>query len=294
MIKLRTKLAIVVCFLCVVLNINAAIVLAAPITFNTALPVGRGEIVLRQQLLSSQSSSESGIDVRRRETNLVSTIAYGVTPKLTVFGNLALTDRSLNSPLSRQADSGLADTRVLARYTIFRNDNLGTTFRIAPFTGIELATGSNQETDNLGSLPASIQTGSGSNDYFIGTVLTYNKINWGIDAQIQYQQNGSDSGFRFGDTIQVDLSFRKLLAPRSKYFLNGLIEFNFVDTKRNSSNGLKNNDSGGTNLFLSPGIQYVTQKWIIESALQIPILDSQNGNALVPDYSARIGFRRNF
>lgn len=294
MIKVPLKSVITACYFCVPLSLNIADIMAAPITFNTALPVGRGEVVLRQQLITSESSAQAGIDSSRRQTDIVSTVAYGLTPKFTVFGNLALTDRSLSTPFERRTEAGLADSQFFARYTVFSKDAVGTTFRIAPFVGLELATGDNQATDTLGRLPANIQTGSGSADFFVGTVLTYNKVKWGIDAQIRHQQNSSDAGFRFGDVTQLDLSYRKLLLPKSHYFLNGLIEFNLVDTERNTVNGSKDNDSGGTNLFISPGIQYISQTWIFESAVQLPLLRNQNGNSLRPDYSARIGFRRNF
>ena len=62
---------------------------AAPITFNTALPVSKGEIILRQQLIVSQSSDSLG-SVARDVTVIkgVSVIGYGAARGLAVFGVL--------------------------------------------------------------------------------------------------------------------------------------------------------------------------------------------------------------
>ena len=52
--------------------------------------------------------------------------------------------------------------------------------------------------------------------------------------------------------------------------------------------------SGGTTLFLVPGLQYVTRRWIVEAAVQLPVVQDLNGTALENDYIVRAGFRFNF
>ena len=59
-------------------------------------------------------------------------------------------------------------------------------------------------------------------------------------------------------------------------------------------NGMINNDSGGSTLYLSPGLQYVSDRWIIEGVLQLPVVQSLHGNALENDYVLRAGVRFNF
>jgi hypothetical protein len=53
-------------------------------------------------------------------------------------------------------------------------------------------------------------------------------------------------------------------------------------------------NTGGTIIFLAPGIQYVTRRYILEAAVQIPVVQNLNGNALENEYVARTGFRWNF
>ena len=43
-----------------------------------------------------------------------------------------------------------------------------------------------------------------------------------------------------------------------------------------------------------PGLQYVTKRWIVEAAVQVPVVQDLNGTALEKDTILRGGFRVNF
>ena len=38
----------------------------------------------------------------------------------------------------------------------------------------------------------------------------------------------------------------------------------------------------------------MTKRWIVEAAVQLPVVQSPNGTALESDYTVRAGFRVNF
>jgi len=62
---------------------------SAPITFNTALPVARGEVVLREQFVALRATRDAtAADRDLRVVGGVSVLAYGVTGDLTLFGVL--------------------------------------------------------------------------------------------------------------------------------------------------------------------------------------------------------------
>jgi len=44
----------------------------------------------------------------------------------------------------------------------------------------------------------------------------------------------------------------------------------------------------------SPGAQYITKRWIVEGAVQIPVSQDLNGTALENDFIARASARFNF
>lgn len=137
--------------------------LAAPITFNTALPVSQGEYIVREQLVLNQSSDDpSGLDRDRRALSIVSTLVYGVTPDFAIFGSVPYTNRRLDTGSGKRNASGIGDSRLFGRYTLYAEDFKGGTFRIAPFAGIKIPTGDNSASDSFGKLPMSVQTGTGS------------------------------------------------------------------------------------------------------------------------------------
>lgn len=277
---------------------------AAPQTFNTALPVAEGEFVFREQFAYRKATDDpSPADRDLQVLGGVSVLGYGVTGDLAVFGVLPYLDKELDvaTPGGRvtRGTSGLADARLFGRYTVYKDDAPGHTFRIAPFLGVELPTGDDNDTDRLGRLPALLQLGSGSWDPFGGIVLTYQTLNYEINAQASYKLNTEAKNFEFGDEASFDASLQyrvwpQALEARVPGFLYVVLEGNFLYADNNKINGVRDPNSGGASFFLSPGLQYVTKRWIIEGIVQLPVSQNLNGTALEDDFIVRAGFRLNF
>ncbi len=282
----------------------ATAALTAPITFNTALPVAKGEFVFREQLVLGRAGGDpSGADRDRTAWSAISVLGYGVDADLALFAVVPYVDRRLElvEGGTRRARSarGLGDVRLFARYTAVKRNFRGGSFRIAPFAGIEPPTGADGERDAFGRLPASVQPGSGSWDAFGGIVATYQTLDLELDAQASYQVNTEANDFEFGDVARLDASLQYRLWPRRigvgvPGFLYGVLEANLVHQARNRSAGVANPDSNGTRLFLVPGVQYVTKRWIVEGSVQLPTLEALNGTELEAGPVVRIGFRVNF
>jgi len=47
-------------------------------------------------------------------------------------------------------------------------------------------------------------------------------------------------------------------------------------------------------LHLVPGLQYVTRRYVLETAVQMPVIQQLNGTALQTDWLWTAGFRWNF
>ncbi|WP_456375583.1 transporter [Thiolapillus sp.] len=277
---------------------------AAPITFNTALAVGKGEYVLREQFVVVQSGHDpAGLNRDRRETAVVTALGYGLSGKWALFAafpyrNIDLDLDREEQAISRQA-SGLGDLSLFARYTAYQHDAAGKTLRIAPFAGLKTPTGTHRKKDRYGLLAPSVQIGSGSWDPFAGVVLTYQTLQYQFDAQFSYRMNTEADGFEAGDIARLDGSLQYRLHPHklsagTPGFLYGVLEMNLIHQRKNKLNGSSDPDTGGTRLFLTPGIQYITRRWIIEGAVQLPVVQNLNGRTLKNDYILRTGFRINF
>lgn len=265
-----------------------ATALAAPITFNTALPVSKGEVLARQQFIVTNLSDRLG--GMKRDVTVragVSVLGYGVTPKLAIFGVAPLVKIDRETGAVSRNFTGLGDATLFARYEIYRNDTPGKTVRIAPFVGATLPTGRTGK------------TGDGSVDGFAGLIFTAASINWNFDSQVKYVANTRANGFARGDTLSADASLQyrllpKTIAANTDAFLYGVLEANVTQLQRDRLGGVINPNSGGTQAFLSPGLQYATKRWIAETALKIPVVNNLHGTALEPDYSLVTSLRFNF
>jgi len=289
---------------CILATSWAAAARAAPESFNTALPVAEGEFVFREQFILDQSGADpSDADRDRTAWVLVSVLGYGANSDLALFGVVPYVDRSLDitqgSARRTRSASGLGDISVFGRYTVFRRDWPGRTLRVAPFAGLELPTGDDDETDSFGRLPASVQPGSGSWDPFGGVVLSYQTLDFEVDAQASYRANTKANDFEFGDVARLDGALQYRLWPRElgsgvPGFLYGVLEANLIHRDKDQVSGTNDPDSGGLSLFILPGLQYVTKRWIVETGVQIPVVQDLNGTALEKDTIFRAGFRLNF
>ncbi|MDM8349499.1 transporter [Pseudomonas sp. sp1636] len=297
---MQTVLKLAMASLC----LTPAAAWSAPITFNTALPVHEGGYVWREQLVFMQSAGDPTPARRDMQvTGLVSVLGYGVTGDFALFGMLPWFDKRLDMRMGGQdlsrSKSAMGDLTVLGRYTAYQYDAPGQTLRIAPFLGVKAPTGEDNARDGFGRLPPALQPGSGSWDALGGAVLTYQTLDFQIDSQVSYQANGEANGFQAGNRWQVDGSLQYRLLPRRlgagvPAFLYGVLEANLLHADKDRSGGSADANSGGTTLFITPGLQYVTKKWILEAGVQIPVHQQLNGSALETDYRLTAGFRVNF
>lgn len=277
---------------------------AGPITTNSALPVYEGGVILRAQGKLLRATDDPGPMDRDLTVWAVPTVlAYGATEKLALFGVFPYLDKDLEvtTPEGRRSrgDSGLGDLRFFARYTVARWDRPGETLRLAPLLGLEVPTGRDDASDALGRLPQPLQLGSGSWDPFLGLVFSWQTLDWQLDTSASYDFKTEANDFTFGDTTRFDLSFQYRLWPRElgegvPHFLYVVAESNLFWQDRNEFVGATDLDSGGVTWFLTPGIQYVTDRLVLEAAVQLPAVQNLNGAGLETDFIVTAGFRMYF
>ena len=278
--------------------------LSAPITFNTALPVADSQFIFRELVVIGQSGNDpSGAERDRSVQNAISILGYGVNNRLAIFGIIPFVSKELGITVAGQRQnrsaSALGDVTLFGRYTVYQDDKPGRTFRIAPFFGLKIPTGEDDKQDNLGRLPASVQPGSGAWDVFGGLVTTYQTLDFQVDGQVSYRSNGEANDIKAGDELRIDGSLQYRLWPKTLSggvpgFLYGVFEIGFLSKDNNRIGASDDANSGGNSLFLTPGLQYVTKRWIVEAGIQVPVIQDLNGDALESDYIISAGFRFNF
>ncbi len=297
--------AATITIIAVINQIVSNIASAAPITFNTALPVAKGEFVWREQLVLGRSGKDpSGQNRSLKADRLISVVGYGASAKLAFFGVLPYSKRKLTlNPAgmnTQRNNAGIDDPTVFARYQFYKKDGTGQTLRLAGIAGVKLPIMRDTRRDTLGTLPTAIQQSNGAFDSFFGAVLTYQTFDFQLDSQISYRLNGTENGLNYGNETKIDTSLQYRMWPRDLSsgvpgFLYGVLEVTWAQKTRDlSQNGVTSDTSGGTTVFLSPGLQYVSKRYIIEAAFQVPLVQNLNGPALENKSRLRTGFRINF
>lgn len=274
---------------------------AAPISFNSALPVSADEFVWRQQVRSLHADDDGrGSERSLRAISAISVLGYGASPKLALFAVLPYTDKSLTMAAIggriRRDSRGVGDATAFARYTFWQRDATAQTFRLAGFGGVTATTGADDATDRYGRLPPQLQDGSGAWNRLGGLVASYQTLDFEIDGQLGIRDNRTANAFQAGDETRLDLSSQVRLWPRQMAggvpgLLYGVLELNGLHRGKDRRAGQRDNDTGGDSVWLSPGLQYITRRWVLEALVQIPVSQRLHGTALRSDASVTAGVR---
>jgi len=248
------------------------------INTNTAIAPGEGQTIYRTQLRFLESHSTPG--AADRDINVLvnpNVLAYGVRENLTIFGVVPLVKRdgTVRPPAPAGAfteleDFGVADMRFFAKYRLSEDDQPGETTRWSVFGGLEVPTYDKHFS-------------SDSWDPFIGTVWTYQSLEWGLDFDLFWNFNTGTGVFRH-DEMRYDAAYTYVLLTgqtldEKVWQLNSIFELN---------GSYFTNDSHL--LFAAPGFQLALERMIVEASLQLPVIRHLK-SGIEPDCTLVVGTR---
>ncbi len=265
---------------------------AAGINTNVALPVREGGYVYRTQLRFLSASDDPTLLDRDVDVYAIpNVLVYGVTARTTLFGVLPYFSRSVDFTDTglRQSDhtDGFGDLRFLVRQTVHARDAVQRTSRFGLLGGLEIPSGKEDFSSH-------------STDYLLGGVYTLQDGRHELDADLIYKINTEGRDLELGDELQYDLAYEVRVSPwewpergtPSQIYL--VLEVNGKTSQKARDNGVQLADTGGTLVFLSPGIQFVTRRVIYEGSIQIPVVQNLNGGQVETDFVAAAGVRVQF
>jgi len=256
------------------------------INTHVALAVAEGEGIWRSQLRWSRATDDpSPLD---READVLvapQILVYGITPKLTVFGILpVLAHREIEvGGRTVVRDEAVGDLTLLGRYTFFRDDYAPLATRRAAFLGgMKLPSGADR-------------FGTPSFDPILGLVATWAADRHELDGDLLYTVTTERQDFEAGDRLRYDVAYRYRLWPerfRGRLMqLNALVELNGSWTRVTRVEGRTREDTGGHVLFVSPGLQFVTSRFVVEASLPLPVVQDLRGLQLEADFVSVLSVR---
>ena len=194
----------------------------------------------------------------------------------------------LNTTVQDRSSSGIGDMRLFAKYLLYQYDRKNKTIRVASKAGVKLPTGDEKDQPALG---------TGSTDYFFTTVAGWIEKRIGVYLEGIYNLNTSEGQLDFGNSYSYNLALSYRLIPTvyetyPSPQLNASLEINGTTANNNNVNGQKVDNSGGTTVFLSPGLQYIGgRSWLVEATFQYPVINDPNGTQLATDWTVSLGTR---
>ena len=222
---------------------------------------------------------------------------------------------------ARGDSSGLGDLTLLGQYR-FYNDKVART-EAALLLGVKTPTGRTNEYDTLGArFETEFQPGSGSWDGLFGVAFTQRFAAWSFDANVLYHQaNGGAQDTDLGDRFHYNaaLSWRVTgghgtpmgrmslgAMPEPMYHggpkprghrhthdepatprgpaLDLVLELNGEWHAHQRTSGVKDENSGGNVVYLSPGLRLSMDKWSGFVSVGIPVVNHVNGVQAEPDW----------
>lgn len=218
-------------------------------------------------------------------------LSYALQTDMTLTVNVPYVRKRLDRPDGDQETDGVGDVNVSWKYTFFRQDRPFGRTQAAFLLGLELPTGEfNQD------LPPPLRLGSRSLDGIIGLAAGHTTPHFSIEGGVVYKANAEANDFRFGNVLSYDLylayqSYPDFPTPGLSQ-LNFSVELNGRWAEQNEAFGMDIPTTGGTVVFISPGLQYIVAPTLLfEAGVQVPIVRDLPSGALEPDYNVLFGFR---
>ncbi len=237
-----------------------------------------------------------------------------------------------NTVDERDDSSGIGDLTLLGQYRFYSNKTTRTD--VALLLGVKTPTGRTNEYDKLGErFEAEFQPGSGSWDGLFGLAFSQRFTAWSFDANVLYQQvnkgtQDTDLGDRFNYNAAVSWRVTGVQAtpvarmnlgamPEPMYHggpkagahkhthdeppapppgpaLDLVLELNGEWHAHEKVAGVKDENSGGNVVYLSPGVRLSMGKWAGFLSVGFPVVNHVNGVQAEPDWRLLTGVAVSF
>jgi hypothetical protein len=181
----------------------------------------------------------------------------------------------------------IGDVRLIGRYQIAADLESGRAYGVR--FGAKLPTGRYEVRNDAGEqAERSLQPGTGTTDLILGAYYRgplLDRSDWFASAYVQSALN-SRQEFRPGTQFALDAGVSVPLASA----LSAQVQLNFLERWHDTGAQAEPQDSGGTFLFLSPGVSFaLSQRWTIYAFAQLPLYQRVDGTQLTARSGGVVG-----
>jgi outer membrane putative beta-barrel porin/alpha-amylase len=234
--------------------------------------------------LEFQKKEKSGAGVRNGTRELALEYTYGISANWAVKVEVPLVSRRINGAEA----TAIGDITLGTKYRFSRIDSPGAQLSTTVMFQAKLPTGTKNKIPPVG---------SGSTDITLGLLHGLESRRWYYNMAARYRMSSSgNGGLKKGGKLLLDVvgGIRPVLSgykePDTVFFL----EANFESSGRDSASGIELVNTGGWELFLSPGVFWTYRNYAIIGGIQIPIAERLNGIQPKSDYRVKLATKYSF
>ena len=281
-------------------TISAILTPAGAWGFGLRSEIINNDAFTTEQLEDFAASGLEGVHSIDRITSTSFSLSYGVSDNISVNARLPHIKREniqeseiedgLPEAHTHGDSSGFGDLLVLGQYKVSSNEKTDISVQF----GLKTPTGETEVKDKDGvRFETEFQPGSGSWDFLLGTAISKNIKGFSYHANILYNKTteGSQST-EIGDALSYNaaLTYRLGLEDDHDHTSHDhnniettgvtwdlLIELNGETRAKNEISGFKDENSGGSIIFLSPGVRVSSGLFSGFISVGMPIIEDQNG-----------------
>lgn len=181
----------------------------------------------------------------------------------------------------------IGDVRLIGRYQIAADLESGRAYGVR--LGIKLPTGRYDVRNDAGErAERSLQPGTGTTDLLLGAYYRgplLDRSDWFTSANVQSALNSREE-FRPGTQFALDAGVSLPLTG----VLSAQVQLNFLERWHDTGAQAEPEDSGGTFLFVSPGLSLaLSQRWTLYAFAQLPLYQRVDGTQLTARSGGVVG-----
>jgi hypothetical protein len=261
-----------------------------------------------EQLEDFAADGLEGVHSIDKITNTSIALAYGATEDFTISARLPYIERKniregeleagIPEAHTHGDSSGVGDLLLFGQYRFQKNNRLD----ISILFGIKAPTGETDKRDNDGILfETEFQPGTGAWDFLLGAAVSKSNGTLGYHANILYNKTTEgEQSTEIGDVLSYNAAITYQLGHNhanhdhsqdGATFSEGArwdlsVELNGETRAKNKIAGESEENSGGTLIYLSPGIRVSSGNFSGFISYGVPIVEDQNGKQT--DVNSRI------
>lgn len=241
---------------------------SVPTVTQLAPLVSFGQHLIGQYALLPQLTGAYTQGHKSYTNDLVPNIIYGIRDDFSLTFGVPFTPRSRTDS---SHSAGFEDMFLTLEYAYFNRTRPDYVLQGSLVADVQFPTGSSTKVP---------PTGNGSFAYLLGTTLAYLSANWYAFISPGVNLTTTHHSTKFGNSYLYDWGFARYIDALSPpgWIFDLMLEFNGAYIQKDKIRGVKDPNSGGNVIFITPSIWMSSERWVLQWGVSMPILQSLNGH----------------